>query len=158
MKRFLGLFAATLFIASPALGGDAKPPASIQQLDRQLGDAFRQGKIPGASGAIVENGKITLAKGYGYADVAKRIPATADTPFRAGSISKSFTSIAIMTLVEQHKLSLDDKLTDFAPEVHFVNPWEATNPVRLANLLEHTTGWPDISSRVLAKDETDWSV
>jgi CubicO group peptidase (beta-lactamase class C family) len=162
MKRFLGLLlgllAATLFVASPALGDDAKPAANIQQLDRQLGDAFRRGKIPGASVAIVENGNVTFAKGYGYAEVTKKIPATADTPFRAGSISKSFTSIAIMTLVEQHKLSLDDKLADFAPEVHFVNPWEATNPVRLANLLEHTTGWPDISTRVLSKDEKDWSV
>jgi CubicO group peptidase (beta-lactamase class C family) len=158
MKRFLGLLAAALFVAIPALADDTKPPASIQQLDRRLGDAFREGKIPGASVAIVENGKVTFAKGYGYADVANKIAATADTPFRAGSISKSFTSIAIMTLVEQHKLSLDAKLADFAPEVHFVNPWEATNPVRLANLLEHTTGWPDISTRVLAKDEKDWSV
>src|SRR5271169_5846781 len=102
MKRFLGLAAVALLVALPAFAEEAKPPANLQQLDHQLGDAFRKGKIPGASVAIVENGAVVFTKGYGYADVARKIPATADTPFRAGSISKSFTSIAIMTLVEQH--------------------------------------------------------
>src|SRR6185312_11564598 len=159
MKRIFQ-FAAALAAVLPmaAQADDAKAPATVQQLDRQLADLIKQGKIPGASFALIENGQVTFAKGYGYADVAKNIPATADTPFRAGSISKSFTSIAIMTLVEQHKLALDDKLADIAPEVHFVNPWEKTNPVRLVNLLEHTTGWPDISTRVLSKDEKSWSI
>jgi CubicO group peptidase (beta-lactamase class C family) len=158
MKRYFGL-AAALFLGLPmtALAGDAKAPATIAALDRQLGDIFNQGKIPGVSFALIENGKVTFAKGYGYADLEKKIPATADTPFRAGSISKSVTSIAVMTLVEQHKLSLDDKLADFAPQVHFENPWEKTNPIRLVNLLEHTSGWPDIYTRVLAKDEKSWS-
>jgi CubicO group peptidase (beta-lactamase class C family) len=160
MKRFLGLaaVAAAALVALPAFAGDAKAPTSTQQLDRRLGEMFREGKIPGASVAIVENGKISFAKGYGYADVAKKIAATPDTPFRAGSISKSFTAIGIMRLVEQHKLSLDAKLVDLAPEIHFVNSWEKTDPVRLVNLLEHTTGWPDISTRVLTKDEKGWSV
>lgn len=158
MKRFFGLAAAMILAAMPAFGDDAKTPASIPQLDLQLSRMLRASHIPGASVALIENGNITFAKGYGYADIAKKTPATADTPFRAGSISKSFTSIAIMTLVESHKLSLDAKLADLAPEVHFVNPWETTNPVRLVNLLEHTTGWPDIATRVLAKDEKDWSV
>ncbi len=63
-----------------------------------------------------------------------------------------------MTLVEQHRLSLDAPVATLLPAVHFENPWEKTDPVRLVNLLEHTTGWPDISTRVLAKDEKDWSV
>jgi CubicO group peptidase (beta-lactamase class C family) len=158
MKRFLGLTVAALLVARPACADETRPPVNIQQLDRRLGEIFHAGKIPGASVAIIENGTITFAKGYGYADVAKKIPATADTPFRAGSISKAFTAIAVMQMVEQHKLSLDAKLADIAPEVHFVNPWEKTSPVRLVNLLEHTTGWPDISTRVLTKDEKNWSV
>jgi CubicO group peptidase (beta-lactamase class C family) len=158
MKRLLSLTAAALLAAFPAVAADVKTPSSINELDSRLAAIFREGHVPGASIALVENGKVTFAKGYGYADVANRIPATADTPFRAGSISKAFTSIGIMTLVEKHKLSLDDKMADFAPEVHFTNPWEQTNPVRLANLLEHTTGWPDIGARVLAKDEKSWSV
>jgi CubicO group peptidase (beta-lactamase class C family) len=87
-------------------------------LDVALTRTFKDGKIPGAQTAIVENGQIVLLKSYGYADVAKTIPVTTETVFRAGSISKSFTSIAIMTAVEQRKLSLSAKLADVSPEVH----------------------------------------
>jgi CubicO group peptidase (beta-lactamase class C family) len=159
MKTYIRIGAAVLMLALPRAApvAGAKAPSNVQEVDRQLAELLREGKIPGASVAIIENGQITLAKGYGFADVARKIPATADTPFRAGSISKSITSIAVMTLVDQGKLSLDARLADFAPAVRFVNPWEKTNPVRLANLLEHTTGWPDVSTRVLAKSEKDWS-
>jgi len=136
----------------------AAPPRTIPELDRALAAKFAEGHIPGASVAIIQDGQVVFAKGYGYADVARKIPATADTPFRAGSISKSITSIAAMTLVERHRLALDMPLKTFAPEVPFQNPWEKTDPVRLVNLLEHTTGWPDIGTRVLSKDEKSWSV
>ncbi|HEY3638407.1 MAG TPA: serine hydrolase domain-containing protein [Rhizomicrobium sp.] len=158
MKPWIYVLAIALFAVSPASAAAPAPAKSVAELDARLGAAFKDAHIPGASVALVQAGHVTFAKGYGYADLARHISATADTPFRAGSISKSFTSIGIMTLVERHKLSLDEKLTDFAPDVHFTNAWEQTNPVRLANLLEHTTGWPDISTRVLARDEKSWSV
>jgi CubicO group peptidase (beta-lactamase class C family) len=161
MKRFcLSLAGALLLALSNQASADSAappPPKTIQDLDRQLAALFAAGHIPGVSLALIENGQVTFAKGYGLADVAAKISATADTPFRAGSISKSFTSIAVMTLVEQHRLALDAPIATLVPEVHFVNPWEKTHPVRLVNLLEHTTGWPDISTRVLAKDEKTWS-
>ena len=137
---------------------EAAPPADLQELDKRLESVFEQGKIPGASVALIENGEIVFAKGYGFADKAQHLPATADTPFRAGSISKGVTAIAVMTLVEQGKLSLDAPLATLVPEVHFTNPWENTDPVRLVRLIEHTTGWPDIGTRILARDEPDWSV
>ena len=145
------LVASTMAVAGPL------PPKNLAELDRQLADIFRTGKVPGASVALIENGRITFAKGYGFADMARKIPATADTPFRAGSISKGITSIAVMTLVEQHRLSLDAPIATLLPQVHFANPWEKTDPVRLVNLLEHTTAWPDISTRVLAQDGPGWS-
>jgi CubicO group peptidase (beta-lactamase class C family) len=160
MNRIIGFWAGIVLLALTnfaAADAAPPPPKNIQELDRQLEAIFDKDNIPGVSFALIENGKVTFAKGYGYADLARKIPATADTPFRAGSISKAITSIAVMTLVEQHKLSLDAPIASLVPEVHFVNPWEATDPVRLVNLLEHTTGWPDISTRVLAKDEKTWS-
>ena len=150
MKKAVLLLLLLMVRASSAFGAD-------RDLDARLAQIFKERKIPGATVAIVENGEITFAKGYGFADVAKKIPATADTPFRAGSISKSFTSIAVMTLVEQKKLALDAPLTSIVPDVHFVNQWESTDPVRLVHLLEHTTGWPDISTRVLAQDGKGWT-
>ncbi len=140
-----------------AFAGEAPAPGSVEALDRELAIIFAAGEIPGASVVLVEDGQITFAKGYGLADVAGRVPATADTPFRAGSISKSVTAVALMTLVERGKLSLDSRVAEAAPEVPFVNAWEETRPLRLVHLLEHTSGWPDIGTRVLAKDEPRWS-
>lgn len=159
MQSWFRILMVALVGAFPAHAAtEPGPPKTIAELDARLGAMLKDAHIPGASVALVENGHLTFVNGYGYADLARRVPATADTPFRAGSISKSFTSIGIMTLVERRKLSLDEKLAAFAPDVHFVNPWEKTNPVRLANLLEHTTGWPDVTTRVLARDERSWSV
>lgn len=159
MRHFAGLAAGlALLCAGSASADTSKPVTSLPQLDRALAQAFRDAKVPGGQVAIVEHGQVVFTRSYGLADRAKKIPVTDDTVFRAGSISKSFTSIAIMTAVEQRKLSLDGTLSQLAPDVHFVNPWEKTDPVRLVNLLEHTTGWPDISTRVLAQDGKGWSV
>jgi CubicO group peptidase (beta-lactamase class C family) len=156
MNRLKGLLAAFAFLGA-AGAAQAEDPRSLAELDARLGRMIADGHIPGASIAIVEHGQVVLTKGYGYADVARHIRATADTPFRAGSISKSFTAVAVMTLVEQKRLDLDAPIAKLVPEVRFVNPWEKTDPVRLVNLLEHTTGWPDISTRVLSKDGKGWS-
>ena len=158
MRRAIEWIAAGLLTCGGvALAAEAPTPTNVQELDRALAKIFVAGEIPGASVALVEDGQITFTKGYGLADVARRVPATADTPFRAGSIAKSVTAIALMTLVEQGKLSLDTRVVEAAPEVPFVNPWEAKHPLRLVHLLEHTSGWPDIGTRVLSKDEPGWS-
>ena len=152
--RFLAGFAASasLLCATAALGDAPKPAASLGQLDARLAAIFKQGQVPGAEIALVEHGQVVFVKAYGLADTARKIPATAESVFRAGSISKSITAIAVMTLVERKKLSLDGKLAELAPEVKFANPWEKTDPVRLVHLLEHTTGWPDISTKILVQD------
>ena len=146
-----------VFASGGAFGQDGVTASNLEGLDRELVKLFAEGEIPGASVALVEDGRVTFAKGYGLADVAGKVPATADTPFRAGSISKSVTAVALMTLVEQGKLSLDARVSEAAPEVHFVNPWEDTQPLRLVHLVEHTSGWPDIGTRSLAKDEPSGS-
>ena len=161
MRLTKAMAAGAILLAAwgPASAEPAAPvPTTLHDLDLRLGAMFKDGHVPGASVAIVEDGHVVFAKGYGYADVSRKLPATADTPFRAGSISKNFTAISVMTLVEQHKLSLDAPIATLLPHVHFANPWEKTDPVRLVNLMEHTTGWPDIGTRVLAKDEKSWSV
>jgi CubicO group peptidase (beta-lactamase class C family) len=161
-RKSLILIAAILSMASTPLShaDDAGPPRpeNLQELDQALGKIFTDGAIPGASVAIIENGRVVFTKGYGVSDTATKKPVTPDTVFRAGSISKSLTGIAIMTAVEAGKLSLDGKLSELAPDVKFDNPWEAGNPIRLVNLLEHTTGWPDISFRVLTMDGPGWSL
>jgi CubicO group peptidase (beta-lactamase class C family) len=124
-----------------------EPAASLEELDKRLADTFRKGKVPGVSVTIIEGGQIVLTKGYGFADLEAKRPVTLDTVFRAGSISKSFTAIGVMLLVEEGKLSLDAKLADLMPELQYDNPWEKTDPIRLVHLLEHTSGFDDITFR-----------
>lgn len=136
----------------------AAPPATLAELDQRLAESFAERGIPGAALALIEDGKVVYLKGYGVADKSKGAAVTPDTVFRAASISKSFTGIGFMTLVEQGKLRLDARLGDVAPEIKFTNRWEQTDPVRLAQLLEHTTGWPDISLRVETTDGPGWTL
>ena len=138
------VFAASAQAAEPE---KPKPAASLEELDKRLAAEFAKGKVPGASVTIVEGGQIVLSKGYGFADLKTKKPVTPETVFRAGSISKSFTGIAVMMLVEEGKLNLDAKLADLMPELKYDNPWEKTDPVRLVHLLEHTTGFDDITFR-----------
>ena len=120
------------------------PAASLAELDQRLAEVFRTENVPGATVAIVENDAVVFTKAYGLADVARQAPATPDTVFRAGSISKSIVGIAVMMLVEEGKLDLDAKLAELAPEIRFRNAWEASDPVRVAHLMEHTTGFDDL--------------
>ncbi len=149
------VFAAGL--AASAAAKEDTPPQTLDELDARLAQLFKDGHIPGASVAIVENGQIVFAKGYGVTDTRSNTPVDQDTVFRAGSISKSITGIAIMQMVEAGKLSLDAKVANLAPDVHFDNPYEATDPLRLVHLIEHTTGWPDIRLRILALDAKGWT-
>jgi CubicO group peptidase (beta-lactamase class C family) len=149
MKLVPAVIMLLLVLFAPARADDEgkprqKPAASIAELDARIAKALADARIPGASIAVIENNTIVLAKGYGVSDLKASTPVTTETIFRAGSISKSLTSIGIMMLVEEGKLSLDDKLTDLMPELRIDNPWEATNPVRLVHLLEHTAGFNDI--------------
>lgn len=142
-------FATSVFAKDPV-------PTSIEELDKLLAKQFQDDAIPGAAVALVENGQVTFVKGYGVSDKGKGTSVTPDTVFRAASISKSFTAIAVMTAVQDGRASLHGRLKDLAPDVKFVNPWEDGDPVRLVHLVEHTTGWPDISLRVLTTDGKGW--
>jgi CubicO group peptidase (beta-lactamase class C family) len=92
------------------------------------------------------------------ADIASGRATTADTLFRIGSTSKAFASLSILMLADQGKLSLDDPVRKLAPDLWFENRWEATDPVRVVNLLEHTTGWDDLHLREYAKDAPGMSL
>ena len=110
-------------------------------LDGLVPYAIRRGDIAGAAVVIVRDGKIIFTKGYGYANLAKRLPVIPDrTLFRPGSVSKLFTWTAVMQLVEQRKLSLD---TDVNTYLDFKIPPKYGKPVTLRNLLTHTPGFED---------------
>jgi CubicO group peptidase (beta-lactamase class C family) len=109
---------------------DALIPAQLQNRD-----------IAGAVVAVVKDGQVLLSKGYGYADFAAKKPVVADeTLFRPGSISKVFTAIAVMQLVEQGKLDLDRDVNDY---LDLAIPKTYPEPVTLRRILTHTAGFEE---------------
>jgi CubicO group peptidase (beta-lactamase class C family) len=119
------------------------PPVNIEQLKRDVSGILKEYDVPGIGVALVTKDKVLWTGGVGKADVAANRDITADTMFRVGSITKGFVALRALQLVEQHKLDLDEKVANAAPEIPVVNPWETTNPVTLAELLEHTAGFDD---------------
>lgn len=95
-------------------------------------------QIPGLSLAVINNGEIVLARGYGLANVEHQAPVKPETIFQSGSVGKQFTATAVMMLVEDGKLSLDDKLTKY-----FTDAPETWNKITVRHLLTHTSGMTD---------------
>ncbi len=93
---------------------------------------------------LVSRDSILYSGGLGYADLEEKIPVTGAHLFRLGSITKSFASLAIFKLVREGKLSLEDKLSDIAPEIPVQNPWSDAHPVRVKHLLQHSAGFDDM--------------
>ena len=159
MKRIVSAVLFFLFVPS-VLAADKKeekpkPAESIPELQQQLEKILKDTHTPGVSVAIVHKDGPEWIAGLGVADVASNRANTADTLFRIGSTSKAFASLSILLLRDESKLSLDDPVHKLAPDVWFDNPWESTDPVRVVNLLEHTTGWDDIHFREYAKQAPD---
>jgi CubicO group peptidase (beta-lactamase class C family) len=132
-----------------------KPAQSIQELQQQVEKILKDTRTPGVSVAIVHRDGPEWIAGLGLSDVAANRATNPDTLFRIGSTSKAFASLSILKLANQHKLSLDDPVHKLAPDAWFENRWEATDPVRVVDLLEHTTGWDDMHFREYAKSAPD---
>lgn len=137
MLNRLALLPLVLF-ATPAVAQDLTPQESAQ-VDKVVTDALDATGVPSASIAIVRGGRIVLAKVYGKASEA--IPlATPDLPYQIASNSKQFTAMALLLLEDEGKLSLDDKVAKYLPEV------TDADKITLRQLLDHTSGisdyWP----------------
>jgi len=142
-----------LFIGS-AFGAETKiTPKTIPELRTAIEDVLKDMKTPGAAVAIVSTEKVEWTAGIGLADVAANKPATDETLFRIGSTSKGFAALAALQLQEEGKLKLTDTVKQWVPDVAFTNPWEATDPVRLVHLMEHTSGFDDIHLREYALND-----
>ena len=94
--------------------------------------------LPAVSIALVDDQRIVWSKGFGYADPAKKLPATADTVYRVGSVSKLFTDIAVMQLVERGQVDLDAPVTTYLPSFKPTNPFGT--PITLRHLMSHRAG------------------
>ena len=123
---------------------------SVTEFESRLTSILTENKTPGLIGAIVSDKELIWQGALGLADIESEQPVTQQSLFRVGSISKTFVSLAILKLVEQGQLSLDQSVQDLVPEAGIVNPWHSSDPVKLVHLLEHTAGFDDIHVRDFA--------
>lgn len=125
----------------PAARGDEpaqKYQAAIQALDRFIANEVAAKELPALSVALVDDQTVVWAKGFGFADPRRRTPASADTVYRVGSVSKLFTDLAIMQLVEHGQLDLDAPVTAYLPDFQPRNPFG--KPITLRQLMAHRSG------------------
>ncbi len=119
-------------------------------LDGLMPSQLQREDIAGALIAVVKNGKLIFAKGYGFSDVAKRTPVTPNaTLFRPGSISKLFTWTSVMQLSEQGKLDLDKDVNEY---LDFKIPAAWGKPITLKNIMTHTSGFEEVGRDLFVAD------
>jgi len=147
-RKPLAALAASILLAGLALIGArgaraqakhtnaaAQTESAAAKVDQYIAQQMKEQRIPGLSLAVVQDGKIIKAKGYGYADLEFNAPVTPETIFESGSIGKQFTATAVMMLVEEGKIGLEDKITKYFPDAP-----ASWNDITIRNLLSHESG------------------
>lgn len=131
-----------LLLVGPCLAQQEISP----RIDAYIKGEMQRQQIPGVSLAVVRNGKIALIKSYGLSNVEHQVPVKPETVFQSGSMGKQFTAAAVMILVEEGKLSLDDKISKY-----FTDAPEGWKDITVRHLLTHTAGMgeypPDLDMR-----------
>ncbi len=126
-----------LFAFPPFAEGASSAPDLRTEVAAITREVLAATGTPGASVAVVRDGRIVLAEAFGDAQIEPRVAARPDTRFAVGSVSKQFTASAILLLAEEKKLSLDDPVARFLPDL------ERAKDVRVRDLLAHTAGYRD---------------
>ncbi len=137
----------TACISPPAVDTEAIPltkndSAIVAEIDRFADSVIRAIPVAGISIVVKHGSKTLVSRGYGIADVSTRRQMSDTTAFRIGSITKTFTAIATMKLVEQGRIELDAPLSMYRPDI-------AAPPVTIRQMLNHTSGLPDHEPRAI---------
>lgn len=119
--------------------GQQDSSSLIESLEQYLEDKH----IPGAMISIVKADTVIFVGGLGYANLETQEKVSAQHLFRQGSISKSFTAIGLLKILREKKISLDHPIKEIDTSIPFQNDWSDKYPVRIAHLLEHTSGFDD---------------
>jgi CubicO group peptidase (beta-lactamase class C family) len=117
-------------------------------LDILIEDLMEKLNVPGLSIAIVSNDSTLYAKGYGTKNITKNDPVDSNTLFGIGSISKSFTALALGILISDGKINWDDRVIDYLPYFELYDPY-VTNTFTIRDLLTHRSGLKEISAGTL---------
>jgi CubicO group peptidase (beta-lactamase class C family) len=133
-----GLWAAVVLVGVCAPAGAAANDPSKQVDD--LIHKYVHDDGPGMAVLVIKDGQVVHKKGYGLANLAKKTPIAPDTSFELASVTKQFNAMAIMVLSDKGKLSFDDDVRKHLPAIPV---YDAKRPIRIRDLLNHTSGMPD---------------
>ena len=129
--------------SDPDAASSANPGATdIEDLRVRIAEIVARSGGPGAAVAVVTPAG-SWTEGFGQSSRGGR-PMDVDTLFRGGSLTKPFMALAVLRLVEQGRLRLEDRVQDLVPEIAVHNPWERTHPLRVEHLLAHTAGFDEM--------------
>jgi CubicO group peptidase (beta-lactamase class C family) len=146
--RILFVLLAGLLLAGPVCSAQQNLE---RRIDRYIKGEMRRQKIPGISLAVLRRGKIAILRSYGLANVEHNIHVKPETVFQSGSIGKQFTAAGVMLLVQDGKLSLDDRITQYFPDAP-----ETWQKITIRNMLNGTSGLGGFGDEVdLRRDYTE---
>jgi CubicO group peptidase (beta-lactamase class C family) len=159
VRRLTVLLLAILFAASTLLSCTREPrkPADIQgdgyaftkewvtwYIEHQL---MQKGKVPSVVIALVDDQDVVWQEAFGYADLEEKKLASFDTVYRVGSVTKTFTALAIMKLYEDAIIDLDAPITDYLPDFSMKSRFPDSDPITIRSLLSHRSGLTDPENR-----------
>ena len=131
--------AVVTFATILALTGTLVAADPLEPIDDYINAAIKEWEVPGAAIAIVKDGEVVLARGYGATKLGDNQPVNAETVFPLASITKNFTATALALLVEEGRLAWDDPVTKHLPQVRFADEYR-TKHLTIRDLLCHRTG------------------
>ncbi|WP_447756162.1 serine hydrolase [Sphingopyxis fribergensis] len=134
----------------------ASRPLAADRIDDAAARAMATFDVPGMAIAIVKDGKLVFAKGYGVREKGKAAPVTPDTIFQIGSNTKAFTTAALAILVDEGKLTWDDKVIDHLPDFRMYDPY-VTREFTIRDLLTHRSGLGPGAGDLMFVPATDMS-
>jgi D-alanyl-D-alanine carboxypeptidase len=132
-----GVLVVLLATASAVMAQNTLSAELSAKIDRAVRDVLAKTDVPSASVGIVQGGKIVFTKAYGHARLEPPIAATSDMHYAIGSISKQFTAACLLLLQEEGKLTIDDPIAKYFPEL------TRANDVTIRHILSHTSGYQD---------------
>ncbi|MEP1792211.1 serine hydrolase [Reichenbachiella sp.] len=142
LSKFVCLVMATM-IFDHSVNAQLKPVSSdeyVSELDKKVSAWLDEFIVPGAALALIDNGKIILQKGYGYADIKNKVTVNGKTGFNIGSISKTVAAWGVLKLVEEGKIELDSPAENYLTRWHLPESEYDVNKVTVRRLLSHTAG------------------
>jgi CubicO group peptidase (beta-lactamase class C family) len=140
MRRTLVRLAlpATCVLLPAASAAQAPGRPALDSVDRYIRAELERQRIPGMSVAILRGDSVLLARGYGFANLEHRVPATDSTLYQSASVGKQFTAALVVSLAREGRLALDEPIRRWLPEAP-----AAWQPITVRHLLTHTSGIPD---------------